>query len=285
MEIIKGVAEMTALAAIWRKECKQVALVPTMGFLHEGHLALAKAARPENEIVVMSIFVNPIQFGVGEDYAVYPRDLERDAQLAEAAGVDYIFNPAAGDMYGEGFQTTVKVAGLTEGLCGKSRPTHFQGVTTVLSKLFNIVQPVHAYFGQKDAQQVAVVEKMVQDLNMLSRSILIFVRVPIVREADGLALSSRNIYLSVDARKQALVLSQSIALAEKLFQNGERDAEAIKQAIIKHIQTAPMAEIDYVEIVDAQTIQPKARLEGISLLAMAVRFEKTRLIDNILLQA
>ena len=194
MEIISCAAEMMVLGAKWRKEDKTVGLVPTMGFLHEGHLSLAKAARSANEILVMSIFVNPIQFGEGEDYEVYPRDLARDAKLAETVGVDYIFNPTPADMYGDDFQTTVKVAKLTEGLCGASRPVHFQGVTTVVNKLFNIVQPANAYFGQKDAQQVAVIEKMVQDLNMPVN----IVRVPIVREADGLALSSRNMYLSAE---------------------------------------------------------------------------------------
>ncbi|MDD2568099.1 MAG: pantoate--beta-alanine ligase [Clostridia bacterium] len=280
MEIISCAAEMMVLGAKWRKEDKTVGLVPTMGFLHEGHLSLAKAARSANEILVMSIFVNPIQFGEGEDYEVYPRDLARDAKLAETVGVDYIFNPTPADMYGDDFQTTVKVAKLTEGLCGASRPVHFQGVTTVVNKLFNIVQPANAYFGQKDAQQVAVIEKMVQDLNMPVN----IVRVPIVREADGLALSSRNIYLSAEERKQALVLSQSTVLAAKLFEAGERDADTIKKAVIEHIKTSALAEIEYVEIVNAKTIQPQTKLTGLAMLAMAVRFGKTRLIDNVILQ-
>ncbi len=280
MEIISCAAEMMVFGAKWRKEDKTVGLVPTMGFLHEGHLSLAKAARSANEILVMSIFVNPIQFGEGEDYEVYPRDLARDAKLAETVGVDYIFNPTPADMYGDDFQTTVKVAKLTEGLCGASRPVHFQGVTTVVNKLFNIVQPANAYFGQKDAQQVAVIEKMVQDLNMPVN----IVRVPIVREADGLALSSRNIYLSAEERKQALVLSQSTVLAAKLFEAGERDADTIKKAVIEHIKTSALAEIEYVEIVNAKTIQPQTKLTGLAMLAMAVRFGKTRLIDNVILQ-
>jgi len=279
MELIKSVAEMAELGRKWRAENLSVGLVPTMGYLHEGHLALAKQAVAENDLAVISIFVNPIQFGANEDLDVYPRDLEGDLAKAESVGVKYAFAPEAADMYPEDFATSINLTGVTETLCGASRKGHFQGVCVVLTKLFNLVQPARAYFGQKDGQQLAVVRKLAQDLNMP----LQICGVPIVREADGLAKSSRNVYLDAECREQALVLSQSLQLAKRLYDEGERDAGLIKAAVQAHIETAPLAQIEYVEIVDAQTMQPVLKPERQCMLALAVRFKTTRLIDNILL--
>ena len=279
MELIKSVAEMAELGRKWRAENKRVGLVPTMGYLHEGHLELAKQAVAENDLTVISIFVNPIQFGANEDLDVYPRDLEGDLAKAESVGVKYAFAPEAADMYPTGFATTMDVAGVTQTLCGASRKGHFQGVCVVLSKLFNLVQPYRAYFGQKDGQQLAVVRKLAQDLNIPVE----ICGVPIVREADGLAKSSRNVYLDEECRKQALVLSQSLQVAKRLYDEGERDAGLIKAAVQAHIETAPLAQIEYVELVDAVTMQPVLKPEKPAMLALAVRFKTTRLIDNIIL--
>ncbi len=279
MELIKSVAEMAELGRKWRAENKRVGLVPTMGYLHEGHLELAKQAVAENDLTVISIFVNPIQFGANEDLDVYPRDLEGDLAKAESVGVKYAFAPEAADMYPTGFATTMDVAGVTQTLCGASRKGHFQGVCVVLSKLFNLVQPYRAYFGQKDGQQLAVVRKLAQDLNMPVE----ICGVPIVREADGLAKSSRNVYLDEECRKQALVLSQSLQVAKRLYDEGERDVGLIKAAVQAHIETAPLAQIEYVELVDAVTMQPVLKPEKPAMLALAVRFKTTRLIDNIIL--
>ena len=279
MELIKSVAEMVELGRKWRAENLRVGLVPTMGYLHEGHLALAERAVAENDLAVISIFVNPIQFGANEDLDVYPRDLEGDLVKAESVGVKYAFAPQAEDMYPRDFGTTMNLAVLTETLCGASRKGHFQGVCVVLTKLFNIVQPARAYFGQKDGQQLAVVRKLAQDLNMPVE----ICGVPIVREADGLAKSSRNVYLDDECRKQALVLNQSLQVAKRLYDEGERDAGLIKAAVQAHIETAPLAQIEYVELVDALTMQPVLKPERQAMLALAVRFKNTRLIDNILL--
>ena len=255
---------------------RRVGLVPTMGYLHQGHLSLVAAARRAADTVVMSIFVNPLQFGVGEDYEVYPRDLTRDAELAEAAGVAAIFAPAVAEMYPRGYATFVEVENLTEGLCGASRPGHFRGVTTVVSKLFNIVQPDVAVFGQKDFQQAAVIQRMVHDLN-LPVEIMV---APIVREADGLAMSSRNTYLSPEQRTASLVLYRSLKLAEERVAAGERRAAQLRQALVDFIGAEPLASIDYVEVVDAESLKPLADLQGRVLIALAVRFGSTRLIDN-----
>ena len=279
MELIKSVAEMAELGRKWRAENKRVGLVPTMGYLHEGHLELAKQAVAENDLTVISIFVNPIQFGANEDLDVDPRALEGELAKAESVGVKYAFAPEAADMYPTGFATTMDVAGVTQTLCGASRKGHFQGVCVVLSKLFNLVQPYRAYFGQKDGQQLAVVRKLAQDLNMPVE----ICGVPIVREADGLAKSSRNVYLDEECRKQALVLSQSLQVAKRLYDEGERDAGLIKAAVQAHIETAPLAQIEYVELVDAVTMQPVLKPEKPAMLALAVRFKTTRLIDNIIL--
>ncbi len=279
MKTIETVAEMVQLAKAWRKDGKRVGLVPTMGYLHQGHLSLVAAARLDSDIVVMSIFVNPTQFGPNEDYAAYPRDLEHDQALAEGAGVDYLFAPQPGDMYPKGYSTFVNVEGVTDYLCGAKRPGHFRGVATVVSKLFHIVQPEKAYFGQKDGQQVAVLRRMVADLNM---PVEIIAR-PIVREADGVALSSRNVYLSAEQRQQAVVLSQGLAKARDLFIQGERDGEALKQVVTDTIQSASLAKIDYVQLVDNLTMAPVDRIAGEAMLAVAVYFGETRLIDNVLL--
>jgi len=263
-----------------KRQGKEIALVPTMGYLHEGHLSLIKAARKECDVVITSIFVNPMQFGEGEDYQEYPRDLSRDSALAEKAGADIIFAPPVSQMYPKGYHTFVNVEYLTEHLCGSSRPGHFKGVATVVLKLFHIVQPDRAYFGQKDAQQVTVIEQMVKDLNVPVK----IVRVPIVREQDGLAMSSRNVYLNEKERKQAPILFQSLKKAEQLVLQGEKNAQQIKKYISEHISQAPLAQIDYVEIVDGSTIQPIETLAGKVLIALAVRFGKTRLIDNIILE-
>lgn len=279
MKTIETVTEMVQLAKMWRQEGKRVGLVPTMGYLHQGHLSLAAAARQDCDIVVMSIFVNPTQFGPNEDYEAYPRDLSHDRALAEGAGVDYLFAPQPGDMYPNGYSTFVNVEGVTDHLCGAKRPGHFRGVATVVSKLFHIVQPEKAYFGQKDGQQVAVLRRMVADLNM---PVEIIAR-PIVREADGVALSSRNVYLSAEQRQQAVVLSQGLARARDLFVQGERDGEILKKAVTDVIQTAPLAKIDYVQLVDGDTMAPIPKITGNAMLAVAVYFGETRLIDNVLL--
>jgi len=228
----------------------------------------------------MSIFVNPTQFGPNEDFDRYPRDLERDLKLAEAAGVDVVFAPSVKEMYPDGYKTYVNVEGITEVLCGKSRPGHFRGVTTIVTKLFNIVEPHRAYFGQKDAQQVAVIKKMVKDLNMNVE----IITCPIVREEDGLAMSSRNVYLSPEERKSAVILSKSLMEAEELIKKGETDAKKIRKYIIDRIQTEKNAVIDYVEVVNADTLENVDEIKGRVLVALAVKFGSTRLIDNVIVE-
>jgi len=279
IETIQGIREAVAAA---RRAGKKVGFVPTMGYLHEGHLTLMREARKECDYVVVSIFVNPTQFGPNEDFDRYPRDLERDMQLCGSVPVDAIFHPTVAEMYpGTASTTTVTVSQLTEGLCGASRPGHFAGVATVVSKLFNIVKPDVAYFGQKDAQQVAVIRRMVQDLNMD----LEIRPVAIVREPDGLAMSSRNIYLTPEQRQGALVLSRSLRMAQERVAASERDMAALEAAVREMISAEPLAQIDYVAIVDYESLQPIARLERKGLVALAVRFGKTRLIDNCILDA
>lgn len=281
MQIIKTIPEIREYVCTQRSRGKRIGLVPTMGFLHDGHLSLVKQAGRECGAVVVSIFVNPLQFGVGEDYEEYPRDLTRDAQLLEETGLEVaVFAPAVKEMYPPGHASFVEVERLTAGLCGKARPGHFRGVTTVVTKLFNIVAPDKAYFGQKDAQQVTVLKKMAADLNQP----LEIVTCPIIREADGLAMSSRNVYLSPEERKQALVLSQSLGLARDMIEQGNRSAAQVREAIAAKIQSAPLAVIDYVEIVDGVNLEEITALSGPVLIALAVRFGKTRLIDNILLE-
>lgn len=278
MKIIGTVKEVREQVKEWKKQGLSVGFVPTMGYLHEGHKSLMDAARKGNDKVVVSIFVNPMQFGPTEDLATYPRDLDHDAALCESAGVDLIFHPEAEEMYEKDFCSFVDMTGLTEGLCGKTRPIHFRGVCTVVNKLFNIVTPDHAYFGQKDGQQLAVIKRMVRDLNMDIE----IVGCPIVREEDGLAKSSRNTYLSSEERKAALILSKTVALGKELAKT-EKDANKVVEVMKKNIETEPLAKIDYVEAVDALSMAPVEKLEGTCMLAMAVYIGKTRLIDNTLI--
>lgn len=278
MKIVGTVKEVREQVKEWKKQGLSVGFVPTMGYLHEGHKSLMDAARKGNDKVVVSIFVNPMQFGPTEDLATYPRDLDHDAALCESAGVDLIFHPEAEEMYEKDFCSFVDMTGLTEGLCGKTRPIHFRGVCTVVNKLFNIVTPDHAYFGQKDGQQLAVIKRMVRDLNMDIE----IIGCPIVREEDGLAKSSRNTYLSQEERKAALILSKTVALGKELAKT-EKDANKVVEAMKKNIETEPLAKIDYVEAVDALSMAPVEKLEGTCMLAMAVYIGKTRLIDNTLI--
>ena len=278
MKIVGAVKEVREQVKEWKKQGLSVGFVPTMGYLHEGHKSLMDAARKGNDKVVVSIFVNPMQFGPTEDLATYPRDLNHDAALCESAGVDLIFHPEAEEMYEKDFCSFVDMTGLTEGLCGKTRPIHFRGVCTVVNKLFNIVTPDHAYFGQKDGQQLAVIKRMVRDLNMDIE----IIGCPIVREEDGLAKSSRNTYLSSEERKAALILSKTVALGKELAKT-EKDANKVVEAMKKNIETEPLAKIDYVEAVDALSMAPVEKLEGTCMLAMAVYIGKTRLIDNTLI--
>lgn len=268
----------------WKREGFSVGLVPTMGYLHEGHQSLMEAAKRENDKVAVSVFVNPIQFGPNEDFASYPRDFEKDAALCERTGVDLIFHPEAEEMYDEDFCTYVDMDGLTRELCGKSRPTHFRGVQTVVSKLFHIIPADRAYFGQKDAQQLAVVRKMARDLSMDIQ----IVGCPIIREADGLAKSSRNTYLNAEERQAALILSRSLAEGKREIEQGERDAQKVKQTIEAVIAQETLAKVDYVEIVDFADITPIKNLkdtkQGEVLCAIAVLIGKTRLIDNFIVK-
>ena len=278
MEIIRTVADMKARAAAWKAEGLSIGLVPTMGSLHEGHESLMDAAREASDRVVVSVFVNPIQFGPGEDYEAYPRDLERDARICERHGVDGVFHPEVDDMYAAAHNTFVVMETLTDSLCGASRPGHFRGVCRVVSELFNIVQPHRAFFGQKDAQQLAIIKRMVADLNMN----VTVVGCPIVREADGLAKSSRNAYLSAEERQAALVLSRAIFAGKAAVEAGERDAAALKALMGGIIEAEPLARIDYVEVVDGVTMQPTDAIGAMALVAMAVYIGSTRLIDNFL---
>ncbi len=276
MKIVKTIDEVRAAVRAWRAEGLSVGLVPTMGYLHEGHASLIDASHRDNDRTVVSDFVNPMQFGPSEDLESYPRDIEHDAALAEAHGCDLIFHPEPSEMYHEGFSSFVDMTVLTEELCGLSRPVHFRGVCTVVSKLFNIVMPDRAYFGKKDAQQLAVIKHMVDDLNIDIE----IVGCPIIREPDGLAKSSRNTYLSEDERKAALVLSQAIKLGSDMVRDGEKDCVAVIEAMTKHINAEPLARIDYVKIVDLATMQQIGRLDRPALCAIAVFIGKTRLIDN-----
>lgn len=276
MQIVSSIEELRSIIKWWRGEGHSIGLVPTMGYLHEGHKSLIVKAVSENDRVVVSDFVNPTQFGPNEDLSSYPRDLNRDAALCEEAGADVVFHPEPEEMYDKGSCTFVDMDSLTKGLCGKTRPTHFRGVCTVVSKLFHIVTPDRAYFGQKDAQQLAVVRRMVRDLNFG----ISIVGCPIVREEDGLAMSSRNTYLSPKEREAALVLHKSLEIAEGMAKSGEQDAGKLISAIVKSIKSEPLARIDYVELVDAETLEPVKTVKAPILAAIAVYIGKTRLIDN-----
>ncbi len=280
MEITGKIDEVRRKVKEWRKQGLSVGLVPTMGFLHEGHKSLIDRAVAENDRVVVSDFVNPIQFGAGEDLATYPRDIEADKRLCGQAGAHLIFHPQPAEMYAPDFSTYVEMQEVSEGLCGKTRPTHFRGVCTVVCKLFHIVMPDRAYFGQKDAQQLAVIRRMVRDLDMDIQ----IVGCPIIREPDGLAKSSRNTYLNEEERKAALVLSKAVFHGQDMMEKGERDAGTILSSMKKLIEAEPLAKIDYVEMVDADTIAPLAKAQGRVLTAMAVYIGSTRLIDNFIME-
>ena len=277
MKVVKKIDDMKRLR---QQLAEPVGLVPTMGYLHEGHLALVRQARAENPSVVVSIFVNPTQFGPQEDFKQYPRDLQRDLALLEKEKTDIVFMPSVAEMYPPQFNSWVEVGKVTERLEGASRPGHFRGVTTVVAKLFNIIQPTRAYFGQKDAQQATVIKKVVADRNMK----LEIVTVPTVREPDGLALSSRNIYLNPEEHQAALVLYQALRLAQELWSQGEKDAERIRQEMIALIKKQPLAAIDYVSIADTETLDELDTVSPPALVSLAVRIGKTRLIDNIVLE-
>lgn len=277
MKVVTTVKEVRELVKSWKKTGQSVGFVPTMGYLHEGHGSLITKARENNDKVVVSIFVNPMQFGPTEDLESYPRDLEKDSAYCESLGADLIFHPEPEEMYHNDFSTYVDMSVLTEELCGLSRPVHFRGVCTVVNKLFNIVQPDNAYFGEKDAQQLAIIKHMVQDLNMDIN----VVGCPIVREEDGLAKSSRNTYLSSEERQAALILSKTIELGKKLITEGETDAEVLVSKMKANIETEPMAKIDYVKAVNGLTMQQQKEIKSPMLVAMAVYIGKTRLIDNV----
>jgi pantoate--beta-alanine ligase len=277
MQIAKTIAEMKALRM---KSLGSVGFVPTMGYLHEGHLALVKQARAENSVVVASIFVNPTQFGPTEDFKSYPRDTERDLAMLRKERTDIVFMPSAEEMYPEGSSSWVEVEKVTDRLEGSCRPGHFKGVATVVAKLFNIVKPTRAYFGQKDAQQALVIKKMVTDLNMNLEVIVI----PTVRESDGLAMSSRNVYLNPQERQAAIVLFKALTLARNLWEKGERKADTIRQEMTSLISKEPLAKIEYVSIADTQTLEELSEIDRPALASLAVRLGKTRLIDNMLLE-
>lgn len=277
MKTLVTIAEVRESIKEWKRHGLTVGLVPTMGYLHDGHKSLIEKAHEENDKVVVSIFVNPIQFGVNEDLDAYPRDLEGDSKLCDEAGVDVIFHPKASEMYFKDFCTYTDMESLTHNLCGMSRPTHFRGVCTVVNKLFNIVTPNKAYFGKKDAQQLAIIKRMVRDLNIDTE----IIECPIVREEDGLAISSRNSYLSAEERKSALVLNKSLAEGRRILEGGEKNAAEVVKAMKEIIEKEPIAEIDYVKVVDSDTLEDVEVIEKKVLVAMAVRVGKTRLIDNI----
>ncbi|MBV4418185.1 pantoate--beta-alanine ligase [Clostridium tyrobutyricum] len=276
MNIVNTIEEVRDKVKSWRKEGSTIGLVTTMGYLHEGHESLIKRAVLENDKVVVSVFVNPTQFGPNEDFKTYPRDITRDGELCKSAGASLIFNPEPSTMYYKDVSTIINVKGLTEGLCGAKRPVHFGGVCLVVSKLFNIVTPDRAYFGEKDAQQLAVIKRMVRDLNFNIE----IIGCPIIREADGLAKSSRNAYLSKDERKATVVLGKSLECGKKALNSGERNADKVKKIIIQKLNSESLAKIDYVEIVDSLNLKPVSNIDGNILVAIAVYIGKIRLIDN-----
>ncbi|EYE88848.1 pantoate--beta-alanine ligase [Fervidicella metallireducens AeB] len=280
MKIIKSIAQMKDEIKEIKSKNLTIGFVPTMGYLHDGHKSLIERARIENDVVVVSVFVNPTQFGPNEDFEKYPRDEKRDADTCADSGCDILFMPETSDMYQGNYSTFVEVFGLTDRLCGASRPGHFRGVCTVVTKLFNIVKADRAYFGQKDAQQLAVIRRMVIDLNMDIE----VVGCPIVRENDGLALSSRNTYLSDNERKQAVVLYQSLQRAKELISEGEYEVNTIKNEMFRIIKTSESAKVDYIEIVDNINLKPVERIKGEILIALAVKIGNTRLIDNMVVK-
>ena len=276
MKIIDTINEMREFVYEARCGGKCVGLVPTMGFFHEGHLSLMRRAKEDNDVCVVSLFVNPTQFGPREDFRRYPKDLDRDAELAEGVGVDVIFSPSVEEMYTDGYQTYVKVERVSAGMCGASRPDHFPGVASVVLKLFNIVQPDRAYFGEKDFQQLCVIRRMVRDLNVPVE----VVGMPIVREADGLAMSSRNSYLGEEERKAALVLCRSLSYARERLQGGMTNVDSLKDALAGFVRREPLVDIDYIEVVDPETLECVGEICDNVLVALAVLIGGTRLIDN-----
>ncbi|MBQ1796534.1 MAG: pantoate--beta-alanine ligase [Prevotella sp.] len=279
MKLVHTIKEVREIVSEWRKEGLTVGLVPTMGYLHEGHQSLIRKSVEQNDRTVVSVFVNPIQFGPTEDLEAYPRDINRDMKAVEEVGGDLIFNPEPAEMYPGHFTSFIDTTETTELLCGAVRPIHFRGVCTVVGKLFNIVLPDNAYFGQKDAQQLATIRRFVRDLNFPVG----IVACPIVREEDGLAKSSRNTYLSPAERQAALILSQSLKKGKALIEQGEKSAEKVKEVITESLKTEPLARIDYVEVVDFENIQRVETITGETLVAIAVYIGKTRLIDNFII--
>jgi len=279
MKIIVTPEEIQTYCNQARTEGKTIGLVPTMGAFHEGHLSLMRCARTDNDLVVTSIFVNPTQFGPKEDFNAYPRNLESDSRMASEVYIDVIFTPTVEDMYPNGYATFVNVERITEKMCGASRPDHFRGVTTVVAKLFNIVRPHKAYFGQKDAQQCVVIKRMAEDLNFDINIIIM----PTVREADGLAMSSRNKYLNTQERHSALVLSKSLSMVQDMIKSGKTNATEIQQEMRQMIESEPFARIDYVAIVDGETLDDVDKIKENTLIALAVFIGKTRLIDNVII--
>lgn len=280
MKVVNTINEVREAVKAWHKQGLTVGLVPTMGYLHEGHASLIARASKENDRVVVSDFVNPIQFAPNEDLASYPRDIDRDAKVCEENGADIIFHPTPEEMYHKDFSTFVDITGPSEELCGKSRPIHFRGVCTVVSKLFLIVAPDRAYFGQKDAQQLAVIKRMVRDLNFDIE----IVGCPIIREADGLAKSSRNTYLSPEERKAAVILHKALEKGKELVLNGEKSAKVVIDTVTQIINSEPLAKIDYVQVVDFPNIKVVEDINGDILTAVAVYIGKTRLIDNFIIE-
>jgi len=280
IQIVSTVEDVRNVVKAEKAKGKTIGFVPTMGYLHEGHASLIKKAKEQNDFVIVSIFVNPTQFGPNEDFSVYPRDLDRDSKISEDAGANLIFHPTVDIMYPEGAKTVVEVSGVTEGLCGASRPGHFKGVTTVVTKLFNIVAPHRAYFGEKDAQQLAVLQKMVIDLNIDIE----LVPCPIMREDDGLAMSSRNVNLTKEDRSAALVLSKSLKAAKEKILQGEKNVDTIQSLIKNIIEQEPRVTIDYIEIVDGFTLETIEKINGKILIALAAKVGKVRLIDNVIME-
>lgn len=280
MQVIEKITAMQDLAESSRQAGKKIGVVPTMGYLHAGHLSLIQQARTLSDVVITTIFVNPTQFAPGEDFARYPRDFPRDEKLAAEAGTDVIFYPQVQEMYPTPYLTYVEVEEISRVLCGVSRPTHFRGVTTVVAKLFHITKPHVAIFGQKDAQQALLIQRMVRDLNFDIQIVV----APIVREPDGLAMSSRNIYLTPEERSQAMILYQALTQARQLIERGERRTDILIAAIRVQITTMTLALIDYIEIVDTEKLLPLTDIKGQVLIALAVKFGKTRLIDNVIIE-
>ena len=280
MNVIRAIKEMQSFSEEARRQGRKISFVPTMGFLHEGHLQLIRQGRSRGDVLIVSIFVNPIQFGPAEDFKQYPRDWERDAELCESGGADVIFAPAAEEMYPDGFQTVVSVPHLSENLCGISRPTHFQGVATVVAKLFNCTKPHVALFGEKDFQQLAIIKRMVRDLDFDIQ----IIGVPTVREADGLAMSSRNTYLSTQERTSALSLSKALLTAQELFRSGERNALVLIDTARAIITREEAAAIDYIKVCDIETLKDVNTISNSAVLALAVKIGKARLIDNVVLK-